>query len=141
MYVGVERGGEEWGGERLFAASHRRIVQVNETAAICRHNEITEVNRNRAACHTPFAIAPVLSRRDVVAQVVPPVFFGGRPEVSSGFFPRAPKKTKLSSRASVIRARAPESHQQDELSPCHKVAREGSAFCLAILNACSPGDK
>src|SRR5260370_20323175 len=90
----------------LLAASHRSMLQLNETAAICRHNEITEVNRNRAACHTPFAIAPVLSRRDVVAQLVPPVFFGGRPQGSSGFFPRPAKNTKLSSRASVIRALA-----------------------------------
>src|SRR5260370_13722072 len=100
----------------LLAASHRSMLQLNETAAICRHNEITEVNRNRAACHTPFAIAPVLSRRDLVAQVVPPVFFGGRPEVSSGFFPRTPEKNKQSSPPSLVRTRAPDSHQLDERS-------------------------
>src|SRR5260370_7383104 len=80
----------------LLAASHRSMLQLNETAAICRHNEITEVNRNRAACHTPFAIAPVLSRRDVVAQVVPPVFFGRRPEAPSRLFPPAPTTTNTS---------------------------------------------
>src|SRR5260370_42106695 len=106
----------------LLAASHRSMLQLNETAAICRHNEITEVNRNRAACHTPFAIAPVLSRRDGVAQLVPPVFLAGDLRSLRAFSPARQKKTKLSSRASVIRTRAPkppsgESHQQDELSP------------------------
>ena len=38
----------------FLAASHRSVLQFNESAAICSHNEITEVSRNCGACHMRF---------------------------------------------------------------------------------------